>query len=185
MFSWSFSLVGGGILLPSPAALLTLNHNDPVDLDHDDEDVLASEEDHELVEHVLPSHQVEPIEEKGAVLHPHGDQQTPDLAGAAGHTAAVHGTLRPWLFASLRGEADIQGRAVGFRLGQDQRELHESPGEEAQADQQDAAVGFHLRLFKGVEDIQDVGPQSHIDHKELGELVPGHVPLWHEPSAQN
>jgi len=163
-----------------PNRPFALHHKDPVKLQEDDEDVLAGEEDHELVEHLLTHHEVEPVNQKWAILESHGEQQAPHFAGAAGGRRRRSGAAAESRRSPLR-------RLVLWEscLGQHQRELHERPREEAQADVDNGLVGFDLGLLEGVKDVQDVGAQSHVDHEELGELVAGHVPLGHQPATQN
>lgn len=164
-----------------PFWLLALHHKNPIKLQEDDEDVLAGEEDHKLVQYLLLNHEVEPVKQEGAVLKSHREQQAPHFAGAAGGE-------RSW----STGEAGDATRAPPWRLvlwglclGEHQRKLHERPREEGQANDDDRTVGFDLGFLEGVKDVQDISAQSHVDHEELGELVTRHVPLGHQPATQN
>ena len=164
-----------------PDGLLTLHHEYSIKLQEDDEDVLAGEEDHQLVENLLSDHQVEPVKQERAVLKSHREQQAPHLAGAAGGE-------RRWS-PGAAGEvihAPRRRRILrGLSLGEHQGKLHERPGEEGQSDDDDHPVGLDLGLLEGVEDVQDVGAQPNVDHEELRELVARHVPLGHQPATQN
>lgn len=161
--------------------LLTLHHKYSVELQKNNEDILAGEENHQLVEHLLLHHEVEPVEQERAILESHCEQQAPDFAGAAGgewgwSPGAAEGTT----LAVLR-----RPHLWGSCLSENQRKLHERPREQGQADDDNCLVGFDFGLLEGVEDVQDVSTQSHIHHEKLWELVTWHVPLGHEPATQN
>lgn len=159
--------------------LFTLHHKNPIKFQENDENVLAGEEDHQLVEHLLLSHEVEPVNQERTVLEPNSQQQAPHFTGATGGESG----RSAW----TESTQDPLQRLPQWRLslGQYQRKLHESPGEQGQANDDDCTVGLDFRFLESVKDVQDVSSQSHVYHEELGELVTRHVAFGHQPPAQN